>query len=253
MTILGAAIRTSPFTWTGRVLRLPLRLVPHGLVVPILAGVNRRKYWVVGSTSTHSSWIGTYERDHAAALARLIRPGVIAYDVGANAGYYSLALSSLVGLQGRVFCFEPEARNMAHLRRHIQLNRVENATLVQAAVSGAAGLVGFAAGSELGHIAGGNYLIPSLSLDEFIACGNPSPDFVKLDIEGAEKWALAGASGLLEQRRATWMIATHSPELRVHCAGVFTTLGYRLAAFDGATPPGDAADFLAFPPALQGR
>jgi FkbM family methyltransferase len=249
MPLSSAVSRISPFSFAGRILRFPLWLVPRSAVVPVLSGINRGRRWVAGASSTNSSWIGTYEQDHARALQRMVKPGAVAYDVGANVGYYSLALATLVGSTGRVFCFEPEARNMNLLRRHVEMNHVTNATLVQAAVSSGAGLVGFEGDNEQGHIGGSSsYFIPSLSLDEFIARGNPSPSFVKMDIEGAERWALDGAKDLMARREAIWMLATHSAELRVHCAELFTALGYRLAGFDGVSAPGSAADFLAFPP-----
>lgn len=249
MKIADAVKKTSPFSLRGRILRMPLWLVPRSAVVRVLTGVNRGRRWIVGASSTNSSWIGTYEQDHSNVLSQLVKPGMTAYDLGANVGFYSLALARLVGAEGRVFCFEPEARNMMILRRHIALNAVSNATLVQAAVSDGAELVGFEGGNEEGHIGSGcNYLIPSLTLDEFIARGNPSPGFVKLDIEGAEAAALAGAQTLLNRRKTTWMIATHSPELRVRCAQIFSELGYRLTGFDCVSEPGDAADFLSFPP-----
>ncbi|HVZ82759.1 MAG TPA: FkbM family methyltransferase [Terracidiphilus sp.] len=248
MSISNAEGKASPISLLGRLLRLPLWLVPRSAVVPVLTGVNRGRRWIAGASSTNSSWIGTYEQDHARALVRLVKPGSMVYDVGANVGFYSLALSNLVGTRGHVFCFEPEARNMTMLRRHIVLNHVDNVTLVQAAVSDGTALVGFEGGREQGHIgASSSYLIPSLSLDEFIAHGNPVPEFVKMDIEGAERWGLAGAKSLLEQRKTVWMVATHSEELRVHCAQIFANLGYRLAGFDGASDPSNAADFLAFP------
>jgi FkbM family methyltransferase len=49
--------------------------------------------------------------------------------------------------------------------------------------------------------------VPSVSLDDF--CAGSAPDFVKMDIEGAEYDALQGAQQLLEQRRTTWLIELH--------------------------------------------
>jgi FkbM family methyltransferase len=168
---------------------------------------------------------------------------MVAYDVGANAGYYTLALSRLVGKSGRVFSFEPDARSAHLLRRHLELNDLRNVTFVQAAVSGEVGLVPFT-GWEV--VDSSSYVVPSISLDSFIASGNPSPDFIKMDIEGAEGAALIGASNLLSKRQTSWLLATHSDELTVSCKATLAKYGYHFTGFDCASDPGNASDFMAF-------
>lgn len=49
--------------------------------------------------------------------------------------------------------------------------------------------------------------VPALPLDELFA--NDIPDFIKMDIEGGEWDALAGARRLLQSRKATWLIELH--------------------------------------------
>lgn len=58
----------------GRLLRLPLKLLPAGLTVPVLSGLNRGMKWKVGS-SVHGCWLGFYEKDKQQLIARLIQPG----------------------------------------------------------------------------------------------------------------------------------------------------------------------------------
>src|SRR5579864_334767 len=69
----------------GRILRLPLRLLPRGSVVPILQGPLRGRRWIVGS-STHGCWLGSYENGEQKILQASIRPGSVVYDIGANVG-----------------------------------------------------------------------------------------------------------------------------------------------------------------------
>src|SRR6516225_6307448 len=143
MSLASRASNISPHSLAGRLIRFPLTLVPRNMVVRVATGINKGKLWITGTGPTNGCWIGTYEADHTVALLNLVRPGMIAYDVGANAGYYTLALSSLVGDTGHVYSFEPEARNADALRRHIQLNRLRNVTLVQVAANDRSGMVGF--------------------------------------------------------------------------------------------------------------
>lgn len=226
-------------SFTGRLLRLPLNCIPRSAVVTVLSGVNRGRRWIVGSATTTSSWVGNYEKDHADALEKLIRPGMTVYDVGANVGFYTLALSRLVGDSGRVYSFEPEARNSYMLQRHIALNQIRNVTVVQAAVGNSRSIVGFAGADERGRIAkGAPYQIPCITLDEFVANGNPLPDFFKMDIEGAEADALSAANHVLE-RHPKIMLATHGTEVRSECLKILTGYGYHFAGMDFVSAPGE--------------
>lgn len=240
----------APQSLLGRIVRLPLHLVPRNTTVPVLAGINRGMRWVTGTGPNNGCWIGNYEADHASSLSRFVQLGMIAYDVGANAGFYTLALSRLVGDTGRVVAFEPEAGNAHALRRHLELNHLHNVIFVQTAVSDAPGMVGFSGGilSGRGAITSvGSYQVPSSTLNDFVAAGNPFPSFIKMDIEGAECAALEGATSILERKEAVWMLATHSYQLRVRCCEILTRYGYRFTAFDGISDPDGARDFLAIP------
>ena len=161
----------------------------------------------------------------------------------------TLALSRLVGEAGRVFSFEPEARNAYFIRRHIQLNRLQNVTFVQAAISNRPSMVGFDGGMETGKIVQKSaYQVPSTTLDDFIAAGNPQPSFVKMDIEGAERLALEACTSILSQKQAVWMLATHSEILRIDCREVFSRYRYTFKSLDLQSDPGTAGDFIILPP-----
>lgn len=121
-------------SFVGWLLRLPLKIIPRGSVVRIRTGLNRGMKWIVGS-STHGCWLGTYESDKQVVLSRFLKPGMTVFDVGANAGFYTLAFSRLVGDRGQVWAFEPYAINVGNLIRHIELNDLNNVNLVQAAVA----------------------------------------------------------------------------------------------------------------------
>jgi FkbM family methyltransferase len=238
----------SPHGLAGRMIRLPLRLIPEDAIIPVLSGVNRGRKWVAGASNTSKSWIGSYEKECAGAIQSLVKPGMVVYDIGANVGFYTLAFSRLVGDSGQVFAFEPEARNSYMIRQHLDLNQVKNVTLVQAAVSDRAGLVSFEGFNEIGKIVEESaYRVPAINLDEFIAIGNPPPAFVKMDIEGAECAALGGAQSILKKGEAQWVVATHSDQLRKDCRAVFAHHGYHFVSFDCVSDPGDQSDFLALP------
>src|SRR5450755_3080976 len=126
--------RISNSTVLGKVLRSPLRLIPSSTVVPILQGPLRGKKWIVGS-STHGCWVRSYEYAQQTVFAQSLSPEGVVYDLGASVGFYSLLAGALVGPAGRVYAFEPLPRNVAYLRKHVALNRLENCFVFEAAVA----------------------------------------------------------------------------------------------------------------------
>ena len=219
----------------GKLLRLPLKLLPRGTVVAVKSGLNRGYKWVIGA-GTHGCWLGFYERDKQQAIERFARPGMVMLDLGANVGFYTLALSRLAGDAGRVFAFEPDASNMIQLRRHVALNQLTNTVVVQMAVAARTELVGFTPGEsgETGHIGGEDYLVPATSLDELIATGAISePDVVKMDVEGAEASVLEGAPALLARGRTVWLIALHGEKSKRDCFHLLVEKGYIIQDLSG--------------------
>ena len=125
----------------GRILRLPLHLIPKSAVVTVRSGLNKELRWVVG-TSIHGCWLSHYEQEKQSRVRQLVKPGMTVLDIGANAGFYTLAFSRLVGDTGHVYAFEPLAQNAANILRRLELNAIKNVTLIQVAVAGEPGLRG---------------------------------------------------------------------------------------------------------------
>jgi FkbM family methyltransferase len=229
-------------TLLGQVLRMPLRLLPCSLVVPILQGPLRGMRWIVGA-SVHGCWIGCYEVEKQRACVRLSQPGMVAYDLGANVGFYSLLFSRLVKPEGSVHAFEPLPRNCSLLKRHLALNRVENVAVHSVAVAEKSGTACFDAGPNpsMGHLValGGTLKVPTVALDEFVYVYNqPAPNIVKMDIEGGEIKALAGMHRLLREKRPWLLIALHGEEARQECTAMLASVGYRLTDLLGHTNGG---------------
>src|SRR5579859_4589563 len=153
----------------GRLARLPLRL-PTTLTVPVLSGPNRGMRWVIGA-GNHSCWRGTYERDRLAHACQVVCPGATVFDVGAHAGCgcYTLALSRTVGALGRVLAFEPDAGNLARLKRHLAINHIENVQVIEAAVLDQVGTVPFQSDRRgyLSHVAEEGDPVGAVRLDDF--------------------------------------------------------------------------------------
>jgi FkbM family methyltransferase len=220
----------------GRILRLPLRLIPPQTVLPILQGPVRGRKWIVGS-GNHGYWLGSYEMGKTALFAASVPAGGVVYDLGANVGYYTLISSFAVGAAGRVFAFEPLPRNADFLRRHLKLNRIEKATVIEAAVAERSGTIRFEPDSSTsrGRIGGqGTLEVRAVAVDEWMEQEDaPAPDLLKIDIEGAEALALRGAQRILTRRRPPIFLSTHSGNVHRECLELLASFGYRVRAIDG--------------------
>jgi len=220
----------------GRLIRFPLRLIPKNAAVPILQGRFKGKKWIVGSAN-HGYWLGSYEFKKRLLFERIIPPDSVVYDVGGFVGYYTLLASVLVGEQGQVVTFEPLPRNLYYLKEHLRLNGITNVTVVEAAVSDQAGTLSFKEGPSraMGRLSkDGGLEVQAVRLDDLVERGElPEPQFMKVDVEGAEVRVFAGARRLLERCHPTIFLDTHGSDIHAESCRLLTELGYRLETIDG--------------------
>ncbi|MDY6867721.1 MAG: FkbM family methyltransferase [Chloroflexota bacterium] len=223
-------------SFLGQLLRLPLRLIPKGMVLPILQGRLRGRKWIVGA-GEHGYWLGSYEMRKRLAFEELIPEGAIVYDIGANVGYYTLLSAELVGEEGKVYAFEPLPRNIDFLRRHVALNHFKQVKIIEAAVSDRIGQTSFdlGASSAMGHISdSGEIDVPLVSLDDLLEAREiRPPDYMKVDVEGAEHDVLKGAIKLLERYHPTLFLDTHQREAHRPTITLLEELGYDFKILDG--------------------
>jgi FkbM family methyltransferase len=175
--------------------------------------------------------LGSYEIDFQRALAKEVKPGGVFYDIGANVGFYSLLASKLV-FPGRVYAFEPLAENVQYLRSHIELNHVQNVEVFEVAVSDECGLASFVAETSraMGHLEpGGSASVRTYTLDALIHENRVAPpNYIKMDIEGAEFRALLGAKECFERFRPTLFLATHGKDVHEDCCRLLVSWHYTL-------------------------
>lgn len=65
---------------------------------------------------------GAREAEQKFVIERVLKPGMTAFDLGANLGYYTMMMAGLVGEQGRVYAVEPHPENFRLLERNVGLN-----------------------------------------------------------------------------------------------------------------------------------
>jgi FkbM family methyltransferase len=233
-------------------LRRPLDLIPPQTELPVLIGPLRGARWIVGS-GNHVAWMGLYELHKHQRFAATIRPGSIVYDIGAHAGFYTLLASRLVGPQGRVVAFEPLRTNTTFLCRHLRINHATNVQIYEVAVWSCTSTISFddtSGSSYTGRVSqAGRISVPTIALDDLISSGKaPPPDYIKIDIEGAELEALRGAAVSLERYRPLIFLATHELEVHRECLQLLSELGYRIIPLHRGRDTLQTDELVAFHP-----
>lgn len=150
----------------------------------------------------------------AKLLPKLLRPGDVFVDGGANIGLFSLIGAVAVGTTGRVLACEPGPETMALLKANAGENRFDILELHQVALSdrlGNARFTVFEAGSGLASFApqstqGRQIDVVVTTLDALTEDLDGRVALVKLDIEGAEAKALRGAGGLIARDAPLFLI-----------------------------------------------
>ncbi len=221
----------SPNSMLGKIVRLPLKLLPGRLILRIFSGLNKGKKWRIGS-SINGCWLGIYEKQLQNRLPQLVKPGMVCWDVGANVGFYTLALSKLAGKSGTVIAFEPNSRNMTHLLEHININNLINVSAFQFAFSDKETVIGFDVGNH--HATGrisqkSKYFIPAFSGDYLVSNNLAmAPDFIKIDIEGAEGLFLKGFEKTIKQKKPTILLSLHGIDAEKFCVNFLKKAGYKI-------------------------
>lgn len=190
------------------------------------------------------------------ALQRLVHPGDVVYDVGANIGIYSRFIVQEFGA-AKVYAFEPSSSNFPRLVRNLEIGERSNRSeALQLAIGDEDGVVDFQA-DDMSALTGAldavnhgtaarnrvQYHLPPIvekvtaaRLDTVIRePGITPPDVVKLDIEGAEALALQGANNLLERRKPRLVIELHGGAVGAEVIEILWKYGYHCFGYLDST------------------
>jgi len=147
---------------------------------------------------------------HQAQALGMIRPGDTVFDCGCNQGFHSLIYSDLVGPNGKVVAFDPYPLNMKLSRFNADLNTKSNIDFVEAGLSDRRGTAKVSISEQSTVLdnrdADDTISINLVPLDDY---KDDHPDYIKIDVEGAEVDALAGAVEILKSRPSIYVEVHH--------------------------------------------
>ncbi len=160
-----------------------------------------------------------YEPPVTKIFQQYLRPGMVALDIGANIGYFSLLAASLVGSGGLVYAWEPAPSNVRLLYASQLANGFNNIQIVQAAATDRTRLLRYFSASSNGNVATledgcredviGAETVMGLRIDDLLP-QDARVGFVKIDVEGHEFRAISGARQMLERSRPV-VVSEFSP------------------------------------------
>lgn len=181
------------------------------------------------------------EADTIEKVLAEIKPGEVFYDIGSCVGLYALH-AAILGCQ--VVAFEPDPAYRKRLIRNVHINRLgKKIRILKWAVSDQPSVVTLYTDGVDGNSPSlrqigsrGNVTVKTEAIDNLIHKGEiPTPDIIKLDIEGAEILALRGMKNLLtSQKSPRFMFIEFHPDFLLNydssfeeCRALVESYGYK--------------------------
>jgi len=188
-------------------------------------------------TELDAFYRGEYDPRLISLVLRVLDPGTHFLDVGANVGFYSVAVACFLknrGSTGQVVAFEPVQSNYRRLVENLRTNNLlDSAQTYQLGLSNRTGTANitlredFALGGETGNASiavspefdsgFATMEIKLSTLDELwlntLHCGG-SIGLIKLDVEGHEDCVLEGARTTLDKHRPVILMEVNKPYFR---------------------------------------
>jgi len=147
-----------------------------------------------------------YEPATSNLVRSILREGDTVLDIGASIGPFSLTMSKLVGETGRIYAFEPTEMCFNYLCENIKINNCKNIYPYKLGAWDKDELIRAQLATKRPIWANG------IRLDDFLAQhGVEKVDFIKMDIDGAEPWALRGLMRTFEKNPHLKMVMEYYP------------------------------------------
>ncbi len=148
----------------------------------------------------------------------------IVFDIGANIGYMSL-LAAIQPINKKIVLVDPNPEALAKASQNLIINGFGvKCTFVSSFIgdkdgesikfytvgSGEAGSI-YAGHAQTASLTNSFYFVNQITIDSLVEKLHCFPDLVKIDVEGAESLAIAGAIKTASSLKTKFMIEMHSP------------------------------------------
>ena len=175
-------------------------------VTPNFIEINGHKLFL-DKIDAQNLWLDkNFEKSEIKSFKKLIKKGDTVLDIGTYIGLHTLTFAKLVGNQGKVISFEPVPSNFELLKKNVEINGYTNVILVNKAVSNRNGneklyLSNLNPGDtrlgDFGKEFDKSIKVKTIRIDDYL---DDDVDFIKMDIQGAEPFAIDGMTSLLQKK-----------------------------------------------------
>jgi FkbM family methyltransferase len=241
------SLPAGPRTFIAKV-ALPSSRRPVTVELGLLAGLRLD----ISPRDERSYIFGTHEPEVQEALPKLVQRGMTVLDIGANIGIFALGMAKLVGPEGRVIAFEPNAASIGRLRRNVELNSLSQVTVETCAVSDYDGTAQFSNALsdtqgrfvDLPHLPADakSVSVPCCTIDTYLSRTGLKPQFIMMDVEHAEGRVLKGMRNTLHSLRSTLLIEMHGREAIQEAWETLEEINYSIQLLPSMQPINNSSD-----------
>jgi FkbM family methyltransferase len=207
-----------------RILKAPFKTIPYFFMIYLAYKrpykVNYKTLWGDKMSfylpeGNAIYYYGFFEANLTNFLLNYIKEGDVVFDVGAHVGYYTMLNSSLVGENGQVHSFEPTPRTFQTLKDNTSSKK--NTAVNNNAVLDKETEIEFVdygpkysafnsfqkrTSDEMSFLSKPEKIkVKTVSLDKYCQEKNITPDFIKIDAEGAEYLILEAMVDILKNKK----------------------------------------------------
>ncbi|WP_455756647.1 FkbM family methyltransferase [Sulfurimonas sp.] len=172
--------------------------------------------------SNYENW----GQEHNACFDKLIelsKRNKVIFDIGGHIGLCALPMAKVTSKESKLYTFEPSNLNRYYLKKHIEINNLENIEIVEDLLGDSnKEKVDF---FEMKDVSGTPSIVnvkdnfvktykKQITLDSFCKEQNLRPDLLKIDVEGAEYFVLNGASEIIKECKPDIVLSLHPKHLK---------------------------------------
>ncbi|HXG11260.1 MAG TPA: FkbM family methyltransferase [Gemmataceae bacterium] len=178
---------------------------------------------------------GEFSEGEVALFEKIVAPGHVVLDVGANIGAHTIPLAQLTGPRGGVLAFEPQRIPYYTLCANVVLNNLHHVICYQAALGDKAGRIvvpdlDYSVEQNFGGLGLANlppdcrgHIVPLLRIDDLKL---PRCNFIKIDVEGMERSVLSGAVETIRRFKPILYVEDDRKEKSAELRAFLESLGY---------------------------
>ena len=214
------------FDFFGRILPVPqtiVRGVPIKIILPLnQVGVyNTFKQWETREPEV-LDWIDSFEKD------------CVFFDVGASFGTETLYAALKKEGPKKIISFDLALESSFNLAYNISLNNISNVDQYYLALSDGMKLQSYSCVTQYYYINkrdkydSVNYNTITLSMDEFINMSKIFPDYIKIDVDGAEESIILGMKDTVNDERLRSVVVEVSDKSELLVTKFFQESGFKI-------------------------